>query len=67
VSAPLVKMMRVLDRHDTGQGVVFRNPEDYLSAPVKLSPHDDRDMGFPKTITVTIEPGDLLNDEEASE
>ena len=67
----LTKTNAVLDRHDdasTATHVRFSYAADLAAgeAPthaVDVERSDWHDMGEPDVITVTIEPGDLLNDE----
>lgn len=67
----LTKTSAVLDRHDdasTATHVRFSYAADLAAgeAPthaVHVERSDWHDMGEPDVITVTIEPGDLLNDE----
>jgi hypothetical protein len=70
----MTKTRSVLHRRDPniapngGRGEVFQSPADGFPAEgeryqhVWLAATDWIDLGSPDTITVTIEPGDLLND-----
>lgn len=63
----LTKKQTVL--HGVGRGGFVVDPDDdegdddHRQVSVFIPEHDFEDMGCPSTITVTIEPGDRLNDE----
>lgn len=61
-----VKVLHHIPIRD-GNRVIFRHQDDAVYAPqattIYVNTDDYLDMGSPDVITVTIEPGDLLNDE----
>lgn len=63
--ADLIKTTTVLDLQEDGYGDddprVYVHPEDRLTT-LALDPGVYWDMGGPLQVTVTIEPGDKLND-----
>lgn len=66
----LEKTMKVLDFSEVLRGLVWftnRQPKQPLdeATTVAVPARDWRDMGSPTQVTVTVEPGDLLNDQVA--
>ena len=65
----LLRTVKVLHRIPIRDGnrVIFRHQDDAEYAPqattIYVNTDDYLDMGSPDVLTVTIEPGDLLNDE----
>lgn len=61
-----VKVLHHIPIRD-GNRVIFRHQDDAEYAPqattIYVNTDDYLDMGSPDVLTVTIEPGDLLNDE----
>ena len=65
----MLRTVKVLHRIPIRDGnrVIFRHQDDAEYAPqattIYVNTDDYLDMGSPDVLTVTIEPGDLLNDE----
>ena len=68
-SPRMLRTAKVLHRIHIRDGNrdIFRHQDDAVYAPqattIYLNTDDYLDMGSPDVLTVTIEPGDLLNDE----
>ncbi|VXC09319.1 hypothetical protein AERO9AM_50031 [Aeromicrobium sp. 9AM] len=67
-TSTLIKNRRIatLQTPETGRGAVFVT-DDHRQVTVEFSVDDYADMGSPSTITLTIEPGDQINDAETIE
>jgi hypothetical protein len=65
MGAPLIRTRAVLTLEpDAGQPLFSDQDDDGRWTTIVLDDFVWRDMGEPETITVTVEPGDLLNVEE---
>ena len=58
----LTKQRVVMDADYANAEYIQFTEEPGFARTIRLDRHDWADMGEPETITVTIEPGDLLNE-----